>query len=86
MAFGGPFFNIKLSENDVPGASFGDRTADDCTMVQLQRWLECRGLKTSGTKSALIQRFVQAVCHAPLSATIVSLDHAMKVKRLDNTS
>jgi len=41
------FFNINLFENDIPGASFGDRTCDEYTMVQLQRRLECRGLKTN---------------------------------------
>ena len=56
MAFGGPFFKIKLREKDVPGSSLGDKSVEEATIIQLQRWLECRGLKTSGPKPELIKR------------------------------
>ena len=58
MAFGGPFFSVRLTESDVPGASLDGRACGECTVTQLQRWLECRGLKTSGTKPELIRRSV----------------------------
>lgn len=59
MAFGGPFFNVQLNETDVPGAAFGQKTYEECTVVELRRWLECRGLKISGSRPELIQRSVQ---------------------------
>ena len=47
---------IKLKEEDVPGATLPRNTPDECTVKQLQRWLLCRGAKTTGKKIQLVQR------------------------------
>ena len=39
---------IKLSEDEVPGATFKGKDVEEHTNIQLKRWLECRGLKKSG--------------------------------------
>ena len=54
MAFGGPFFHVKLCENDVPGAKFSENECAGHFVTELRRWLECRGLKTNGTKQEFI--------------------------------
>lgn len=56
MAFGCPFFAVKLSETDVPGASFSESDCVGHSMTEIRRWLECRGLKTTGTKQDLVTR------------------------------
>ena len=56
MASCKPFQNINLTEDDVPGAKFVYPEIEDHTNVQLQRWLACRGLQTTGNKSTLIKR------------------------------
>ena len=43
MAFGGPFFHVKLCENDVPGAKFSENECAGHSVTELRRWLECRG-------------------------------------------
>ena len=45
MAVGGPFFHVKLCENDVPGAKFSENECAGHSVTELRRWLECRGLK-----------------------------------------
>ena len=48
------FTKIELSEDDVPGAKLaGDFS--QYTREQLKRYLQCRGLKTSGKKCDLLQ-------------------------------
>ena len=46
---------VQLTEKDVSGQrlciSLSRITVQVCTMLHLQRWLECRGIKRSGTKS-----------------------------------
>ena len=48
---------VQLTEKDVPGQrlcialSITIITVQVGTMLHLQRWLECRGIKRSGTKS-----------------------------------
>lgn len=50
---------VTLKPEDVPGAVLQqDRILQDCTNLELQRWLECRGLKKHGNKSELIERFI----------------------------
>lgn len=48
---------IKLKEEDVPGAILPRNTPEECTVKQLQRWLLCRGAKTTGKKMQLVQRY-----------------------------
>lgn len=47
---------IKLKEKDVPGAILPSNAPEECTVKQLQRWLLCRGAKTTGKKMQLVQR------------------------------
>ena len=48
--------SINLREDDVPGAILPRKIPEECTVKQLQRWLLCRGAKTTGKKMQLIQR------------------------------
>ena len=43
--------------NDVPGAAFMYSDVEKHSAPQLPRWLECRGMKRSGTKSLLLERY-----------------------------
>ena len=45
-----------LVEEDVSGAALPRESVEECSVVQLKRWLTCRGAKTSGKKSALVSR------------------------------
>ena len=45
-----------LTEDDIPWAVLPNRNVEACSVVQLKRWLICRGAKTSGKKSALVSR------------------------------
>ena len=42
--------NVKLKEEDVPGAILLREKPEECAMKELQRWLLCRGAKTTGRK------------------------------------
>lgn len=48
--------SVKLREEDVPGAISPREIPEECTVKQLQRWLLCRGAKTTGKKMQLVQR------------------------------
>ena len=48
--------NVKLKEEDVPGVILAREKPEECTVKQLQRWLLCRGAKTTGKKTQLVQR------------------------------
>lgn len=48
--------SVKLREEDVPGAILPREIPEECTVKQLQRWLLCRGAKTTGKKMQLVQR------------------------------
>ena len=47
--------NVKLRKEDVPGAILPreKHLTEECTVKQLQRWLLCRGAKTTGKKMQL---------------------------------
>ena len=53
---------VKLSEDDVPGASLGrnpddsQRLASQLSVKELKRWLACRNARRSGTKPELLKR------------------------------
>ena len=51
---------IKLSEDEVPGAKFKGKDVEEHTNIQLKRWLECRGLKKSGKRTDLLNRYVHS--------------------------
>ena len=48
--------NVKLKEEDVPGAILPREKPIKCTVKQLQRWPLSRGAKTTGKKTQLVQR------------------------------
>ena len=48
---------VELTVNDVPGAAFMYSDIEKHSVLQLRRWLECRGMKRSGTKSLLLERY-----------------------------
>jgi hypothetical protein len=56
MAASDKMYAVKLTENDVPGAKFRSCDISEHSVVELQRWLQCRGLKLSGNKPELIDR------------------------------
>ena len=49
---------LMLTETDIPGASLNGKSPNQLTVVQLKRWLVCRGAPISGKKSDLIERSV----------------------------
>ena len=55
MALDGTFVNVELNEEDVPGSSLC-KEVEKCSVLELKRWLQCRGLKISGSKQQLINR------------------------------
>ena len=48
--------DVILTEYDIPGAILPKETVETCSVGQLKRWLTCRGAKTTGKKSALVNR------------------------------
>ena len=48
--------NVKLRQEDVPRAILPRQIPEECIVKQLQRWLLCRGAKTTGKKMQLVQR------------------------------
>ena len=47
---------LLLMEGDVPGASLNGKTPGKLNVVQLRRWLACRGAPITGKKPELIER------------------------------
>ena len=45
-----------LSEQDIPGASLNGKKPGQLNVVQLKRWLACRGAPMSEKKPQLIER------------------------------
>ena len=59
--------NIPISEEDIPGATLPRHSPEECKVKQLQRWLLCRGAKTTGKKEDLVQRLgVKTLCYVHL--------------------
>ena len=46
---------VILSEEDIPGAKIPHETVEQCSVVQLKRWLLCRGAKTTGNKKVKVK-------------------------------
>ncbi len=62
MLQNGSFVGVKLNETDVPGAKLIYADLRQHSVTQLRRWLECRGLPTSGNKAELAERSVSFAC------------------------
>ena len=45
-----------LCEDDVPGAKLIHKNVEEHSNIQLKRWLQCRGITTTGKRAELIQR------------------------------
>lgn len=56
MAASDPVYSVKLTADDVPGAKFKYSNINEHSVLELKRWLECRGLPTSGNKDELVKR------------------------------
>ena len=48
---------LLLTESDIPGASLDGKNPSELSVVQLKRWLVCRGTPVTGKKPELIQRY-----------------------------
>ena len=57
MAASEPVYSVKLTIDDVPGAKFKYTTINEHSVIELKRWLECRGLPISGNKDELVKRY-----------------------------
>ena len=47
---------LLMTESDIPGASLNGKDPSELLVVQLKRWLACRGAPTAGNKPELIKR------------------------------
>ena len=47
---------LMLTKLDIPGASFNSKDPRQLNLMQLKRWLSCRGAPVTGTKPELIER------------------------------
>ncbi|XP_044176364.1 uncharacterized protein LOC122959241 [Acropora millepora] len=45
-----------LTESDIPGALLPHEAPELCNVVQLKRWLTCRGASSTGRKVELVSR------------------------------
>ena len=50
-----------LREEDIPGALLNGREPSQLHVVELKRWLKCRGATTSGRKQDLVKRLVKSI-------------------------
>ena len=51
---------INLYEDDVFGTKLSRQPAD-ASVIELKRWLKCRGLKVSGSTPVLVNRVINAM-------------------------
>ncbi|XP_071166179.1 uncharacterized protein [Mytilus edulis] len=56
MASTRDFIKIDLTAEDIPGAKLDINKLEDYSNMQLKRWLECRGIKSSGNRTELLKR------------------------------
>ena len=47
---------LLITESDIPGASLNGKDPCELNVLQLKRWLACRGAPTAGKKPELIER------------------------------
>ena len=57
---------VGLTLSDLPGAAFMYSDVEKQSVLQLRRWLECRGMKRSGTKWAVSDSVSHGSCHGDL--------------------
>ena len=48
---------VILTEEDILGLKIPRETVEQCSVVQLKRWVLCRGGKTTGNKKELVTRY-----------------------------
>ena len=50
-----------FTEADIPGSSLNGKEPSELNVVQLKRWLACRGAPVSGKKPQLVERYTELV-------------------------
>ncbi|CAG9814135.1 unnamed protein product [Phaedon cochleariae] len=66
---------MSLLPGDVPGAVLQDNVSlEDHSVLELKRWLECRGLKKQGTKEELIKRIHNCIQAGNESKIFLGID------------
>ena len=50
--------DVKLTPDDIPGASFKDSEICKLTVNQLKFWLKCRRVNQGGNKKVLYERYM----------------------------
>ena len=50
--------DVKLTPEDIPGASFKDSEICKLTVNQLKFWLKCRRVNQGGNKKVLYERYM----------------------------
>jgi len=50
-----------FTEADIPGSSLNGKEPSELNIVQLKRWLACRGAPVSGKKPQLVERYTELV-------------------------
>ncbi|XP_056023104.1 uncharacterized protein LOC130046326 isoform X2 [Ostrea edulis] len=73
MAVSDKIYSIKLEETDVPGAKFRCSDVSEHSVVELKRWLECRGMLQAGTKAELVKRCLECI-ESKNTDIIISVD------------
>ncbi|XP_048730406.2 uncharacterized protein LOC125647675 [Ostrea edulis] len=73
MAVSDKIYSIKLEETDVPGAKFRCSDVSEHSVVELKRWLECRGMLQAGTKPELVKRCLECI-ESKNTDIIISVD------------
>ena len=54
-------FQIKITEDDVPGGKLVYNTVEQHSVAQLKRWLRCRKCTVKGKKQDLVKRLVEVI-------------------------
>ena len=69
---------LLLAECDVPGSSLDGKHPSELNVMQLKRWLVCRGAPTNGKKPELIERYVHQYMYfksiVKISEFVISLN------------
>ena len=63
---------VLLNESDIPGASLDGKDPSELNVVQLKRWLVCRGAPVTGKKPELIQRYAHSLIVTKLPGFVIT--------------
>ena len=48
---------LMLTDVDIPGSSLNGKEPSELNLLQLKRWLACRGAPVTGKKPQLVERY-----------------------------